>query len=57
MKNKLIFNRNVSQTNPCYVLKGQVILVSEVEFCVGLLDYKHILQSYTEISLLIVSRF
>lgn len=57
MKNKMIFNRNVSQTYPCYVLKGQVILVSKVEFCVGLLDYKHILQSYTEIPILIVTRF
>ena len=53
----MIFNRNVSQTYPCYVLKGQVTLVSKVEFCVGLLDYKHILQSYTKISILIVTRF
>lgn len=44
-------------THPCYVLHFQVAFVTEVKLCISILDYKHIFQSYTEVSILVITRF
>lgn len=39
------------------MLKCQVTLVAKVELSIALFDNKHILQSYTKLSILVVTRF
>lgn len=39
------------------MLKWQVTLIPEIKFCIGISDYKHILQSYTKVAILVVTRF
>lgn len=39
------------------MLKWQVTLFPKIEFSISLLDNKHILQSHTKVSILIITRF